>query len=586
MQHRLTDFLKESVLVEEKRLIEQIVSQHKPWIEGCIEVGYVIVPRQVVIQVGEKTDDLIWVRIHPNYSAKIRIGWPLLIYDLIRNEYIAGVVSAMGYDIEDPQVYERESIYPRVVLTSELIKYGDFEFLEHLPVYGVEPICTLRNENGKMRRGSINFSPHARAPVFLPPNHIILKVLGLPEKGIPYGVIMVGEDLAIDPTTGQYLVYRLRPFLLFEHELVLGSTGKGKTSKCKNDIFWFIKWLNGTVIVFDLHGEYSMISEDPMEEYKGKINDLEINIWKAINAKPTKINDVVVWFWVPASESNKYRDKSTKHVKFFSIKFNEIPPNELQYYLPALSPQGYYVLPSLIREFRREGGKTLEEFYEWLQDQKFERKRVAPATLYAIIRRIASILEEDIFDGVLPDISTDQIFVPGRVNIINLVHVKSQIARRIIVFHVINKVASVKLRDHQNKLPCMMLLIDEAHQFFPKKVKDRDEADYIDRAVRWMARICREGRKFQLRVEISTQSPEDLHPEVIKVVNTITFLGCTLSQAKALENVMNPLPVSKKDLINLETKQAIIWSRDNAKIPIKILIPWPLLKHPIKKKEE
>lgn len=585
MQSRITDFISyEALFVEEKRIIEDIVRQNRPWLEGCVEVGYVIVPKHVVIQVGEKPENALWVRIRPDYVKRVRIGWPVLIYDYIRGEYIAGVITAMGYDIEEPEAYERESIYPRIVLTSTLIEYGDFEFLENLPVYGVEPICTFRLENGVIKRGSVNFAPHARAPVYIPPEHIILKIYDLPEEGIPYGpIVLGGDEIAIDPLTGRPIFYKLRPPLLFEHELVLGTTGKGKTTKCKNDIFWFIKTTGGCVIVFDLHGEYSMIAEDPTEEYEGKVSELDRKLWEEMGVSPTKIDDVVTWFWVPRDESEKYKGKSSERVRFFSIHFNDIPANQLQYYLPALSPQGYHVLPVLVREFRRQGGKTLEEFYEWLQEQKFERKQVAPATLYAIIRRIAVVLEEGVFDGCLPDIDINEIFKPGRVTIINLASIESQIARRIVVFHVINKVASVKLRDYEQRYPPTMLLVDEAHQFFPKRVHDRDEADYIDRAVRWIARICREGRKFKLRVEFSTQCPEDLHPEVIKTVNTITFFGCTPVQVKALESAMHPLPVDKNELINLETRYAIVWSRDNAKVPVKILIPWPLLKHKIMK---
>jgi len=182
-------------------------------------------------------------------------------------------------------------------------------------------------------------------------------------------------------------------------------------------------------------------------------------------------------------------------------------------------------------------------------------------------------------------VKVDEMLKPGRVTIVKLNHIKSHTARRIVVFHIINLIANAKLRDSENKYPPTMILVDEAHNFFPRLTYDEDEKDYINRTIKWVDRICKEGRKFNLRIEFSTQSPEDLHPNVIKTVNTITFFGMTPIQVNTIEKVMD-LTVEKNELINLPMRKAIVFSRGNSDIPIKILIPWPLLKHKITKRSK
>ena len=573
-------FIKEEVpgVEEERKSIKRI---KKPWLHGLEEIGFLTVPKEISIIVGKASKEYLWIRPQFKWIANIRLGFPIIIYDFIRGEYVAGIIKAFGYDLDDPYFYEKNSLTTELPLTSELIKYNDVSFLESLPVLGVEPICTIKKIGDTIIRGSVNFAPHIRAPAYIPPENLLNLIYGLPDDGIPYGVIVVGDEPVVNPETRKFYVYRMRKELLFEHELVCGTTGKGKTVKCKNDIYNFVNFLDGAVIVFDLHGEYGMIGE----EYSLEVNsELEKKIWDDAGLKPSKIDDLIELTWVSANDVDSIDLKNGK-TRYFTIKFKNIPPEALQYYLPALSPQGYIVLPKLVREFREFGyGETLEEFYDWLQNAKFNPYLVSNRTREALIRRIAPVLEEGIFDAKgLDDVSVDEILRPRRVTIVRLDHIKSMMAKRIVAFHIISRVASVKLKDRENEYPPTMILVDEAHNFFPRHVYDEDEKDYINRTINWVDRICKEGRKFMLRMEFSTQSPEDLHPNVIKTVNTISFFGMTPVQVNTLERIMD-LPIDKNELINLPMRKSIIFSRGNSDLPVKIMVPWPLLNHKITKK--
>jgi len=552
-----------------------------PWLGDLVEVGFVTVPKELSIMAGKASKDTLWIRPQYKWVSKLRLGFPLIIYDFLRGEYVAGIIKAFGYDLDDPFFFERKSTEIDVPLTSELIKYNDLSFLESLPVLGLEPICTIKNINGALVRGSVNFAPHVRAPAYIPPEELFGLIFGLPNEGIPYGVIVVADDPIRSPKDNKFYIYRMRQELLFEHELVCGSTGKGKTVKCKNDIYHFIYSVGGTAIVFDLHGEYHLIAEEPNYE---DLSDVEKKIWLDMDVKPGKIDDILELVWVPSYEAENI-EKDKKFTRYFTINFERVPANSLQYYLPALSPQGYVVLPRLVREFR-DGryGKTLEDFYHWLMTAKLPTSMVSNMTREAIIRRLAPIIEEGIFDAPnLSDIDIKELLKPNRAIVVRLDHIKSTMARRVVAFHIINLVANAKLKDREGKYPPTMILVDEAHNFFPRVTYDDDEKDYVNRTIHWVDRICKEGRKFMLRIEFSTQSPEDLHPNVIKTVNTITFFGMTPVQVNTLERVMD-LAVEKNELINLPMRRAIIFSRGNSDIPVKIMIPWPLLKHKITKR--
>ncbi len=562
-----------------------------PWLSGCVEVGYLVIPKRLTVHVGGSVaSKLLWIRLFSEWSSRIRLGFPLIIFDYIHGEYIAGIIRMMGYDVAWHELVDRDVSDARNILTSQMIESGDTEFLELVPLVGLSPICTLKRNGGNIvTRGDVNFAPHIRAPAYIPSQEIINIIYGLPSDGPVYGALIFGDEVIVDPRTGKCIPYRMRKSLLFEHELVTGTTGKGKTAKCKNDIYNFVEYVEGAVVVIDTHNEYSMICEDPIkEDDETKPSDFDIKIWRDLGIMPKSIEDIIVW--IPKLEQEVEVDDFHGKVKtmHFTIRFSDIGPSFLQYYLPALSPQGYYVLPKLVRRFRsvyRERNNTLDKFYRWLDNASFPKDMISEATREAILRRIAAVLEEGIFDaGGVSDIDIKYMLRSRTVNIIRVDMVPSIVARRIVVMHIISKIAMTKLRDYNELFPPVMLLIDEAHNYFPRFVYDANEKEWVMRTVSWVERIAREGRKFRLRIEFSTQSPEDLNPRILKTVNTYTLFGLTPLQIKTLKKFME-LPVDKTVLMNLPTRCAVIYSRSNSSIPMKILIPWALLRHKITKRD-
>lgn len=571
----------------ERKIGEKI---QRPWLEGCVEVGYLVIPKRLTVHVGSATTSrLLWIRLFMDWASKIRLGFPLLVFDYIHGEYIAGIIRMMGYDVAWHELIDRDVSEARNILTSEMIESGDTEFLELVPLVGIDPICTLKKTYGEsIIRGDVNFAPHIRAPSYIPSQRIINIIYGLPHTGPVYGALMFGDEVISDPRTGRCIPYRMRTYSLFEHELVTGSTGKGKTAKCKNDIYNFVEHIGGAVIVIDTHNEYSMIREIPIKDSDNvKPSDFDLKVWEDLGLVPRKVDNLVVWAPKGTMDRPERDFDDDLDVRYFTIQFRHIGPGFLQYYLPALSPQGYYVLPKLVRRFRsvyKGENNTLEKFYRWLDNVNLPKDTVSEATREAILRRIAAILELDIFDVEgAPDIDIKEILHPKRVNIIRIDTVPSIIARRIIVMHIISRIALAKLQDYNDKYPPTMLLIDEAHNYFPRFVYDINEKEWVLRTVSWVERIAREGRKFKLRIEFSTQSPEDLNPRILKTVNTYTLFGLTPLQIKTLKKFME-LPVDKTVLMNLPTRCAVIYSRSNSSIPMKILIPWALLRHKMTKK--
>ncbi|MHA2060063.1 MAG: ATP-binding protein, partial [Candidatus Ranarchaeia archaeon] len=412
-----------------------------------------------------------------------------------------------------------------------------------------------------------------------PSSSQVSQMFGLPklEEGVAYGPIMLGrKPFKTEGNTKKkksYLPYVMRQHLLYEHEMIVGTTGKGKSVKNKNDLKQFIDHEGGTVIVFDRHGEYEQMGKAPsvpkdLEEQK---------MWDDCHMESSAISNQSIFQWVPEQPKVIQPD-----VIPFTIPFRDIRPNDLQYYLPSLSPQGYIVLPKLVKLFGETGiKKSFSNFYSWLKHSNIDQSIVDPRTKDAILRRMSNLIEWGVFDAKdVHELTINDIVGLRKVSVVSTHHIRNADIATIIVFHIINLVSRWKLKPSGRKRLPVSLIIDEAQAYLPRFVEDNKKT-YIKRLVSRAKVICREGRKFKLRMQFATQRPEELDSDVISIVNTLTFFGMTPVQVQTLKRFME-LPVPGNRLINLPKRHAIVYSKDNTDQPVPVLIPYPLVSHPIK----
>ena len=366
----------------------------------------------------------------------------------------------------------------------------------------------------------------------------------------------------------------MREHLLYEHEFSVGTTGKGKTVRNKNDVKQWIDKLRGAVVILDKHGEYVDLGKSPVNPPDLK----EQTIWEDCSFQTAGLKDLKIFKWAP-----RLPEEPNKKVEYFTVRLGELESSDLCYYLPELTPQGYTVLPRLVNFFKRESGllPTLANFERWLRRVDLQESVADQRTVSAVLRRLAMTLESRIFDGLdLEDISIQKLVFPGRVSVIPLNHILDEDVVTMIAFHVLNKLARHKLSGQDKAKIPVMILVDEAHNYFPRFV-DLERRAFIKRLVRRAKTICKEGRKFQLRLQFTTQRPEEIDIGVLSIVNTITFFGCTPQQVSSLKKAIE-LPISPNQLINLPKRTSIIYSKDNTDAPVTVLVPWPTLRHPVR----
>ena len=99
-----------------------------------------------------------------------------------------------------------------------------------------------------------------QSPVFRPRQEFLVKLLGLPEEGCTLGC-MVTEGLK--PLLGVAVKLPLKAF--YQHVLITGTTGSGKTTLVKNMVASIAAKPEATVVILDVTGEYVQIVCDKPE---------------------------------------------------------------------------------------------------------------------------------------------------------------------------------------------------------------------------------------------------------------------------------------------------------------------------------
>ncbi|MFX0090844.1 MAG: ATP-binding protein [Candidatus Hodarchaeota archaeon] len=557
---------------------EIIFPHYPPW-NSKDEIGYVLASGSEAVRIGDSNNKVL-AMIPVKYRKGIRLGDPLVIFDYLEGELFGAVVT----EIANPDLTRdrlEASLFERFIPTQDLLMAGRLEFLEQPSIIELSLFCSIDKEGNK---GPVDYTPHPRASLFKPDVTLIQKMFGLPrpEEGVSYGTLLLGRKPYISQDIEgnfRYLPYIMKEHLLYEHELVCGTTGKGKTVRNKNDVKQWVDRLNGAVIILDKHGEYESLTLDPIHpldpEEQKIIDDSEMKIGR--------IEDVKVVCWTESKPK-----VSKPHTNYFTISFADVDPADLHLYLPDLSPQGYIVLPKLVQTFKSSSliknghaCPTLANFASWLRNAQIPNTLADERTIGAIARRLSLTLEQKIFDGLdLEDVKVEDFLVPGRVSVIPLYHIKDDDVLSIIAFHIINAIARYKLSSKNVSKLSVSILVDEAHNFFPRMVSS-SRRGYVKRLVRRARIICKEGRKFKLRLQFTTQRPEEIDPGVLSIVNTITFFGMTPQQVTTLKRYIE-LPVAARQLINLPKRHTLIYSKDNTDQPLSVLVPWPTIRHPVR----
>lgn len=292
--------------------------------------------------------------------------------------------------------------------------------------------------------------------------------------------------------------------------------------------------------------------------------------------------------------SIRYWDGEEERIEIYIVPygflFKNMGPREFIELNPFFTQQARDALYRILIRLKKENivFNTLREFYNVLSEARIYRSKkersstildprvnviaellgklaIHRATLENIIRQVGSLVDTGFFDIEIPARDRekylnepciecllelhDKIFKKYPI-IIDLEYLQENSPTdpeqtiSIAAFRILNRVFQWKMAKARKREPVqpIIILIDEAHRFFPSKSGRRDE--YIEHISGMIDRIARLGRARGLGLVFSTHSPKDVHDIILQLTNTKIILRMDKSALTVLD-----IPKEYRDFI-------------------------------------
>ena len=271
--------------------------------------------------------------------------------------------------------------------------------------------------------------------------------------------------------------------IVSRHLGILAMTGMGK-SNLVSLVTKQISKLNGTVIIFDYHNDYTNLNIPKINVIDAKINP------RLLDAD--QLSDVL-----------EIRESATVQQRVLRMAFTESVKKSKEFW------------------------KKLETEIGFIVDSEDKKIKEIRSSAY----RVQDIVEESQrrFEDILdPNMGDPISFIKeGRANILNISELSEKQANVALAFYLQQllkdrKDASIakhgkskKIRNYKFNSP-IFVIIEEAHVFIPK--------DHDTSAKYWAAKIAREGRKFGLGLGIVSQRPRSVDLNVLSQMGSFAIM--------------------------------------------------------------
>lgn len=327
--------------------------------------------------------------------------------------------------------------------------------------------------------------------------------------------------------------------LATEHLAVLAMTGSGKSYTVGRIIERLVAQMNGTVVVFDPHGEYGRALEGGKLRTNPGIDAVDDERDKAalpkIIAGFERLAQQGGGIKVYTPQETGFDHKYASTNEHLALQFDNFDLDSLGGILPGITEPQLRVLDAAIRKWKKEQpnkprdvqtlldllSKRLDEVRDDpdLNLTDDEKKALGARSAAIAGMRLRSVLNEakafytaackgptDVHDligrrgrGV------------GRLVIVDLQGLSDE-ARQIIVSLLAHEILTAASSKTDPTRPCF-LVFEEGHNFAPAK------GDSLSRDI--IKRIAAEGRKFGVGFAIISQRPSKLDPDVTSQCNTL-----------------------------------------------------------------
>ena len=374
--------------------------------------------------------------------------------------------------------------------------------------------------------------------------------------------------------------------LVTEHMAVLAMTGSGKSYTVGRIIERLVSLNNGTVVVFDPHGEYGKALAKGQLNFSDGLTDVEDARDRETLPKIRNTLERLqqagagIHVYSPQNESFKHKYAGTNTP--LALQFDHFEMDDIAEILPGLTEPQQRVLDVAIRYWRTTDkteprdinrlryflGDGIDELREWDDLSDAEAKALNGRSAAVASMKLSRVLNEaQSFYSAAMDAPTDiykMIGRPsnrqGRLVVIDLQGL-SDTAKQVICALVSSEILKAASSKTDPLRPCF-LVFEEGHNFAP--------AGGNAVSHRIIKKIAGEGRKFGVGFAIVSQRPSKLDADVTSQCNTLITMRLKNPDDQRFIAKASDM-VSKADLDelpSLSTGEALVCGRS---------IPAPLL---------
>ena len=325
--------------------------------------------------------------------------------------------------------------------------------------------------------------------------------------------------------------------LVTEHLAVLAMTGSGKSYTVGRIIERLVALNNGTVVVFDPHGEYGRAMQGGDLRFNDHADELDDQRDKAalpaIREALGRLRAAGAGIEVYTPQNPTFRQKYAGTNKELALQFDRFEMDDISEILPGLTEPQQRVLdvairywiateattPRDINRLRHYLGDGIDDVRAWPELTPAEAQALNGRSAAVASMKLSRVLQEaqSFYHAGLPGATDvyDMVGRPGdrrgRLVIVDLQGL-SDTAKQVTTALISSEILRAASSKTDRIRPCF-LVYEEAHNFAPAG----------ERAVshRIIKKIAGEGRKFGVGFAVVSQRPSKLDPDVTSQCNTL-----------------------------------------------------------------
>ncbi|MHC1565093.1 MAG: helicase HerA domain-containing protein [Candidatus Syntropharchaeales archaeon] len=377
-----------------------------------------------------------------------------------------------------------------------------------------------RDEEGLLKSPRTPFSPGDR--VFPADRDLILETIGLGKDGIYIG-FLEGHDIKVMLDPNKFVQ---------KHCSILAKTGSGK-SYTAGVIVEELLDKGVPLLIIDPHGEYASLKSENESES-------DLKRMEEYGVMPESYLDQVM-VYTPANLAVAPHADAV-----FRLDGVNLDARTLSLMVPSLTDTQLGLLYQAIKAL-----KEARDFYR-IDDIIDEVGKFKSNARWAIIHTLELLKET----GLLSDSPTalEELVKPRKASIIDMKGVDPKL-QEIIVSQLASQLFDAR---KMGKIPPLMLVIEEAHNFCPEKGIGKAISSEILRT------IASEGRKFGLGLLVISQRPARVDKNILSQCNTQIILKVTnpndlKALSKGLEGMSTDL---EEEIKRIPAGMALIVSND------------------------